>query len=460
MKKTAKRILLLALAGLLCLSLAAPALAAGGKIINYSLYTEIVAKINGHVIRSFNIDGYTAVVAEDLRGYGFYALWNPTERTLSVVRATNSDGSLQYPYKWAEYDPGELTHPIGSKAFPIYETDIKTYVAGEEVPAFNKDGETLIWIEDLAPYGDVVWHEKERYIELTLGDPVTIALNPRIKNLEAWKSTGGAGSSYEIYDAGFGKLYVETYTGTPHGSQTNMIFVKNSGEQISINDLMPAYPLGAGYYLRPTNIRFEGYRLIFNTPVLEAVGDDPLSATVKEWGTTQCTVDLLNGKMISMVPVDSALENWSVNIRPEKANVNKNNGVNVTLEKSDYEVAATSGAYPSEKMTLQFNQNGITIQHEIGMVDGSGFLSTTYGKIFDELMKLDLPGVATTADHTNTQAQRDSVAKQFLVTLNGQQVTGNFYWGQGNNHIDYCFDFDQPVFFSDGDVLVLQMPGK
>jgi len=298
MKKTLKKIIFLALASLLCLSLAVPALAASPKIINYSLYTEIVAKINGHVIRSYNIDGYTAIVAEDLRGYGFYAMWNPTERTLNVMRATNDDGSLQLPYKWSEYDPGKLTHPIGSRAFPIYATDIKTYVAGSEVSAFNIDGETLIWIEDLAPFGNVVWHEKERYIELTLGNPADIAISKWVKDLEVWKSIGGPGSSYQIIDSSFGKLYIETYTGTTHGNTTAMRFVKNNGMVININSLLPPYPMVSNY-LKPTDISISGNTLTFTTPVLETLGDN----TVKEWGLTKCVVDINTGKMLSMTPL-------------------------------------------------------------------------------------------------------------------------------------------------------------
>ena len=42
-----------------------------GDVINKTVYTDIVAKINGHDIASFNIDGYTVIVAEDLRNYGF-----------------------------------------------------------------------------------------------------------------------------------------------------------------------------------------------------------------------------------------------------------------------------------------------------------------------------------------------------------------------------------------------------
>ena len=456
MKKTVKRILLLALAALLCLSLAAPALAAQAKIINYSLYTEIVAKINGHVIRSYNIDGYTAVVAEDLRGYGFWVTWNPSERTLKVVRATNADGSLQYPYKWAEYDPGVLTHPIGSRAFPIYETDIKTFVAGKEVSAFNIDGETLIWIEDLAPFGDVVWHEKERYIELTLGDPAQIAVSGWIKDLTQYSFLG---SSYDVYDSSFGKLFVGTQSGRSDGTATFMRFAKNNGDVIDINSLMPPYPKTASHYLKPTNIKFEGYQLIFTTPVLELVGDDPLGP-VKDWGPTKCVVDLNTGKMISMTPVEGELTEWSLSISPESGQVSDKNGLKVTLGKKGAEIVEISGAYPSEKMLLIFNQNGITIQHEMAMVDTNTFWSSTYGKICTDIMGLNLPGVAATKDFTNTQSQRDGVSKYFYVAKNGQQVTGNLYWNQGNNHVDFIFDFDEPVSLGDEDVLTLNMPAK
>ena len=46
-----------------------------GDVVGFTRYTDIVASINNHNIASFNIDGYTGVVAEDLRNYGFDVQW-------------------------------------------------------------------------------------------------------------------------------------------------------------------------------------------------------------------------------------------------------------------------------------------------------------------------------------------------------------------------------------------------
>lgn len=72
-----KRLFTAALSAALLLSLALPSSAAGtGRAVDWALYTDITAQINGHPLRSYNVNGSTAVVAEDLRGYGFQVLWD------------------------------------------------------------------------------------------------------------------------------------------------------------------------------------------------------------------------------------------------------------------------------------------------------------------------------------------------------------------------------------------------
>ena len=44
---------------------------APGDPIGWVLHTDIIAYINDTPIRSYNIGGYTYVIAEDLIGYGF-----------------------------------------------------------------------------------------------------------------------------------------------------------------------------------------------------------------------------------------------------------------------------------------------------------------------------------------------------------------------------------------------------
>lgn len=304
MKKTISALLAL----LLCLGCSLPARAYAPKVVDYALYTDIVAKINGHPLRSYNISGYTAVVAEDLRGYGFEVVWNGAERTLRITRAL-MDGEPETPTVWPDYTPEPLTHKIGTRAKPVYETDIVTYAAGEPAEAFNINGETLVFVDSLSPFGNVVWHPDERVIELTLGDPVAIALAPLIENVEAWKAFGGAYSSYETYACKTGTLLVTYHSGTPHGGFTNMLFVKKNGEQISINALLPFHIHGSGYYLRPHDIEIDepGHVLSFLTPVLEMeiLPDWPWNGDVTDLGECSCVVDLLSGTLLSLEPLSA-----------------------------------------------------------------------------------------------------------------------------------------------------------
>lgn len=294
-----KKALSALLALLLCLGCSLPAQAYAPKIIDYALYTDIVAKINGHALRSYNIGGYTAVVAEDLRDYGFRVTWNGGERTLRIARALEN-GEPEVPAVWPAYESEPLTHKIGARAKPVYATDIVTCVAGKQVDAFNINGETLVWVDDLAPLGSVDWHPAERVIELTLGDPVTIALAPMIADVEAWKTIGGSNSGYETYECKTGTLLVTHYAGTTRGYSTVMLFVKKSGEQISINDLLPANPTP---YLSPGEVTIDesGQRLSFVTPVREPANSS--GGEIKDLGKCRCTVDLQNGMLLSVEPL-------------------------------------------------------------------------------------------------------------------------------------------------------------
>ncbi len=55
-----------------------------GDDVGDVLATDIKAYVQGKPIRSMNIDGYTAVVAEDLRQYGFDVVWTPADRKVTI----------------------------------------------------------------------------------------------------------------------------------------------------------------------------------------------------------------------------------------------------------------------------------------------------------------------------------------------------------------------------------------
>ncbi len=138
-----------------------------GDIVNYVLYTDIITYIEGEAIQSYNIEGYTAIIVEDLESFGFDVEWDNETRTLTVVRDSSETVS-------SSYVPEENTHTVGSKASPVYYTDIVTYLDGIKVVSYNVGGRTIIYVDDLAAlYKEAyVWDENARTLSLTLSDTV------------------------------------------------------------------------------------------------------------------------------------------------------------------------------------------------------------------------------------------------------------------------------------------------
>ncbi|MBR5508121.1 MAG: hypothetical protein IKV88_08750 [Clostridia bacterium] len=135
-----------------------------GDIINETVYTDIIASINQYNIASYNINGYTAVVAEDLRNYGFDVQWNPDERSLYISRASTNDITSVY------IAPQISKSMIGTKAQSVLYTDIKTYINNKEVTSYNIDGKTIIYFNDLATFGNVSYSDYTRRLDLSIND--------------------------------------------------------------------------------------------------------------------------------------------------------------------------------------------------------------------------------------------------------------------------------------------------
>lgn len=164
-----KKIISILMILLICLSKASTVWGTdkiSGKVLN----TDIRAYINGNPIKSYNIEGWTGIVAEDLRDYGFSVEWNAENRTLHIGGKGFTD-TPTHTYQFTENKK-----PIGSIASYFYETDIKTYVNGRIAKAFNIGGWTIIYIDELQDYGDVVWSEEKREIRYTYKEPWTINL--------------------------------------------------------------------------------------------------------------------------------------------------------------------------------------------------------------------------------------------------------------------------------------------
>ncbi len=298
-----RRVLALALAGVLAAGMTVPVRAAEGGVIGHALYTDIQARINGHPIASYNVGGRTAVRVGELAWYGLYIYWNEDARAAYVWPDTikpGGGGETEYP----SYVQPAPAGRVGDPAEVIYSSDVRTFVAGEEKECFNIGGHVLIYLSDLSPYGDVVWDPAEKTAGLTVAaDPVELALDREEAELKGYLLT----CYFDRYPGPRGALAVYGQNGTPHGSSCLMLYIDRSGKQTRLNDLLPRYGFGTEYYLRPRDIRFDeaGDTLTFITPVKEVL--DWEAGTAKDWGDTLCTFNTRTGRMDAMQPLDQPL---------------------------------------------------------------------------------------------------------------------------------------------------------
>lgn len=149
-----------------------------GTKIGEVLSTDIIATIEEKPIPSMNINGYTAIVVEDLRAYGFDVVWNEQDRSLKVTR-NEMKTTVGKEFVIERMEPGAVLKPV------LF-TDIKTYFDGKEIISFNIDGQTAIYFNHLKPYGEIQWNEKTRIasfefpVPAAIPEPVTPVNNDNI----------------------------------------------------------------------------------------------------------------------------------------------------------------------------------------------------------------------------------------------------------------------------------------
>ena len=113
-----------------------------GTEIGSVLETDIKAYIDDKQVPSMNIDGYTAIVVEDLRHDGFDVVWHPDSRSLDISRNTTKD-IKPLAIKKSE---GKVEKEIAKVLY----TDIQTYFHKSEIKSYNIDGKTAVLINDLS----------------------------------------------------------------------------------------------------------------------------------------------------------------------------------------------------------------------------------------------------------------------------------------------------------------------
>ena len=133
-----------------------------GDVIGHTLYTDIVVTIDGYDIAGFNMDGYTYIVAEDLRNLGFTVVWSESTRELNITKAIDSTMSPRY------ITPEIPNEYLGQPCHSVLYTDIVAYINGTLVQSYNIGGYTIIPFNELSCFGTVSYNDKARRLTLDL----------------------------------------------------------------------------------------------------------------------------------------------------------------------------------------------------------------------------------------------------------------------------------------------------
>lgn len=435
----------------LCLCVALSTSVGAAKTVGWTRSTDIVAQIDGRTMRSFNVEGETVVVAEDLARYGFGVAWDGVRRELRVYRDTEKPMAPTYV-------PAPLQRPIGTPVHRIYDTDIVAYVAGQAVRSFNIGGETAIVFDDLSVFGEVKWQGDARILSLTLGDAYQLALDRLTDSIEDWRAFAGSSTRYEIVEGALGSVFLGHWTGTSHGASCQMALVLKSGTVVSLAASMPNSGFGAQYYLQPREVAFsqEGYELSFFTPVYDdgtALGDAHcrvVNVHLAEYGPVQ----------IEVTPMEGALAHWDALLAPDApwSAGGQGMGMRLTLQREYEQVVVRGEGLRLEGVVMSASEQGIVLIHPAALFWTPAFSESPYGQAYQALEAMELPRVTQEEfSPVNSAQQRRQAEQWFRVTRDGRPVAGDLWWSHGNNHTDLTFTFEQRQPLLDGESLVVEI---
>ncbi|MBC7766235.1 MAG: hypothetical protein H7Y41_07090, partial [Hyphomonadaceae bacterium] len=137
--------------------------ATDGNAAMYAVNTDIVTYINHYIIASYNIDGNTAVIAEDLSNYGFQVTRDDEKKTIEITRSTAKEitpvGTVYKNIK-----------PVGSVVAEVLKSDIKMVVNGVEVDSYQIDGKNIVFMNSLKPFGEVGWVGELKAVKMWMPD--------------------------------------------------------------------------------------------------------------------------------------------------------------------------------------------------------------------------------------------------------------------------------------------------
>ncbi len=139
-----------------------------GDVIGKILSTDIVTYVEGVMVPSYNINGRTAIVAQDLRSLGkdvnFGVNFDEATRALTITDTDVFGTGSHTPLVYA--DNGEKP-AVGTPVGDVLFTDITTNFEGVPVESFNIGGLTCIFADDLGKFcGTYIWDEEARTVNV------------------------------------------------------------------------------------------------------------------------------------------------------------------------------------------------------------------------------------------------------------------------------------------------------
>ena len=197
-----------------------------GMPMGWVLYTDIVAYIDGYPIRSYNIEGNTYIVVEDLMEYGFSVTWDPYAGRL-VIGARNGKVT-------SSYRPTANTHKPGEPAMEYLYTDITTWIGSTQVTGYNIGGYTCICMDDLAKFyaKEYVWNPSDKSLRMSIAG--TVPSSPSVSQNQKEESKQPEKrkelTAEEIYEkCSPAVFYIEVYdkAGKPTSSGSGFFIEEN-----------------------------------------------------------------------------------------------------------------------------------------------------------------------------------------------------------------------------------------
>ncbi len=121
------------------INIKAGAEAAIGTIMGDVLYTDIKTYFNGELINGINVDGYTAISARAFQGRGYTVTFDEAKRRVDINR---TDKQVEKIFE----KPLSKDLKVGTVIGHILATDIVVYIDGTRMAAYNFDGYMVVMV--------------------------------------------------------------------------------------------------------------------------------------------------------------------------------------------------------------------------------------------------------------------------------------------------------------------------